>query len=349
MTNSAIPTLQVDYTVTATTSGFTIDVTDCNLDADLNVADFTVSNSSDGNEDISASFAKTSRTVLTHTGAALTQGHVLNAFRTTELARVQETIQLGSGVSSSILDNEVQRIYKLIAEKASTAFFAASGNTVTRSTNPPQSTNDAPAALGDEWHVYTSGDYGGSDTTTRFFVATDVTGDIDTFGWFEVTGQDGVDGNDGAAATVSVGTVTTLAAGASATVVNGGTVTTAVLNFGIPQGIKGDKGDPGGISTPSVLTDGANIPVNAALSNVFTVTLGGNRTLGNPSNLTAGQELLFVITQDETGNRTLGYGSAYKFPGGTEPTLTIAANAVDILRCYTDGTDVYCNFTGDYS
>lgn len=420
MTNNLIPTLQVDYTVTATTSAFTIDVTNCNLDTDLSVNDFTVVNSSDNDADISGSFEKSSTTVLTHIGAALTEGDVLNVFRTTELARVQETLQLGSGISSSILDNEIQRIYKLIAEKASTAFFASEGNTVTRSTSPPNSIGDAPNALGDEWHVYEDQGSGVLDeVTTRFFVATDVDGFYDTYGWFEVTGQDGADGTNGTAATVAVGTVTTLDAGEEATVTNVGNTTTAVFDFGIPKGdvgatgptgpagADGQDGATGTVSAasalvlqeqvsapstiadeikvfndtdvlqwrlesdgatytavalekeqtftaaqrvaPSSLADGANISVNASLSNVFTVTLGGNRTLDNPTNLTAGQTFLFVLTQDGTGNRTLSYGTAYKFPGGVTPTLTTTANAVDILDCYTDGTNMYCNLTEDYS
>jgi hypothetical protein len=47
---------------------------------------------------------------------------------------------------------------------------------------------------------------------------------------------------DGDAATVEVGTVETLPAGSDATVENVGSLTNAVINFGIP---KGDKGDPG--------------------------------------------------------------------------------------------------------
>jgi hypothetical protein len=49
----------------------------------------------------------------------------------------------------------------------------------------------------------------------------------------------GATGAQGSAATVTVGTVTTLAAGAPATVTNSGTSQAAVLNFGIPQGAAG--------------------------------------------------------------------------------------------------------------
>ena len=57
-------------------------------------------------------------------------------------------------------------------------------------------------------------------------------------------GDPGADGADGAAATVTVGEVTTLEAGEEATVTNSGTENAAVLDFAIPKGEKGDKGDP---------------------------------------------------------------------------------------------------------
>lgn len=84
------------------------------------------------------------------------------------------------------------------------------------------------------------------------------------------------------------------------------------------------------------LTDGATITPDFAAGNNFSVTLGGNRTLANPSNLTAGQSGTIVITQDGTGSRTLAYGSNWKFPGGTAPTLTTTASAVDVIAYYVE-------------
>lgn len=81
----------------------------------------------------------------------------------------------------------------------------------------------------------------------------------------------------------------------------------------------------------STLTDGATITPDFALANNFSVTLGGNRTLANPSNLTAGQSGCIFITQDGTGSRTLAFGSYWDFSGGTAPTLTTTASAVDLL------------------
>jgi hypothetical protein len=53
-------------------------------------------------------------------------------------------------------------------------------------------------------------------------------------------GPQGDPGIAGEAATVSVGTTTTLDPGLSASVINIGTSQAAVLNFGIPKGEKGD-------------------------------------------------------------------------------------------------------------
>ncbi len=97
------------------------------------------------------------------------------------------------------------------------------------------------------------------------------------------------------------------------------------------------------------LTDGSSIATDASLSNNFKVTLGGNRTLANPTNLTEGMWLLFVVKQDATGGRTLGYGSKFKWSGGVAPTLSTSANAVDTISAYYDGTNLLANFTAAYS
>jgi len=79
----------------------------------------------------------------------------------------------------------------------------------------------------------------------------------------------------------------------------------------------------------TALTDATSIATNLALSNNFSFQLGGNRTLADPTNISAGQSGSFFITQDGSGSRTLAYGSKFKFPGGTAPVLSTAANSVD--------------------
>jgi len=100
----------------------------------------------------------------------------------------------------------------------------------------------------------------------------------------------------------------------------------------------------------TTLTDGANISVDLAASNNFSATLAGNRTLDNPSNIVAGQSGSIFIVQDGTGSRTLAYGSYYDFAGGTAPTLTTDASAVDrIDYLVRSATSIHCVFTANYS
>lgn len=115
----------------------------------------------------------------------------------------------------------------------------------------------------------------------------------------------------------------------------GGTMTGAIT-FAAGQTISGygaidtaqtwTKGQRGEVTT---LTDAATIAVDFADSNNFAVTLGASRTLGNPSNQVAGQCGSIFVIQDGTGGRTLSYSSDWEFAGGTAPTLSTAANAVD--------------------
>ncbi len=97
------------------------------------------------------------------------------------------------------------------------------------------------------------------------------------------------------------------------------------------------------------LTDAANIAWDLNTNQAATVTLGGNRTLSNPTNQRAGASYTLRIVQDATGSRTLAYGTAYKFPGGTAPTLSTGANDVDLLCCVSDGTNMLCVLNNDFS
>ena len=76
-------------------------------------------------------------------------------------------------------------------------------------------------------------------------------------------------------------------------------------------------------------SDGSIITLDLGANTHQSVTLGGNRTFAAPSNQTVGQSGSIFITQDGTGSRTASFNSAFKFVGGTAPTLSTAANAVD--------------------
>lgn len=91
------------------------------------------------------------------------------------------------------------------------------------------------------------------------------------------------------------------------------------------------------------LADAATVAVDFSLANNFSLNIVGNRMLGAPTNMVAGQSGCITITQDATGSRTLAYNTAWKFAGGSVPALSTTPNAVDVLTYYVqpNGTTVF--------
>ena len=85
----------------------------------------------------------------------------------------------------------------------------------------------------------------------------------------------------------------------------------------------------GAAANITALSDGATITIDMATACHHSVTLGGNRTFAAPSNQVVGQAGSIFITQDGAGSRTAAFNSAFKFVGGTAPTLTTTASATD--------------------
>lgn len=96
------------------------------------------------------------------------------------------------------------------------------------------------------------------------------------------------------------------------------------------------------------LTDGASVDWNAANGNIATLTLGGNRTINAPTNLYDESFILF-LKQDATGSRTVTWNTVFKWSGGTAPTLSTTANAVDIITFVYDGTNLYGSMLPNFS
>lgn len=93
------------------------------------------------------------------------------------------------------------------------------------------------------------------------------------------------------------------------------------------------------ILPPQTLTDAATIATDASLANHFRVTLGSNRTLGNPTNPVDGQRVIWEIIQDATGSRTITLDT--KFALGTDisaVTLTTGANKRDFIGAVYNST-----------
>ena len=97
----------------------------------------------------------------------------------------------------------------------------------------------------------------------------------------------------------------------------------------------------GTITGPLVINDSVAVEILATTSSSnsitldmgaachHSITLAENTTFQDPSNEVAGQSGSIIITQDGTGSRTAAWNSAFKWTGGTAPTLSTAANAVD--------------------
>jgi microcystin-dependent protein len=71
------------------------------------------------------------------------------------------------------------------------------------------------------------------------------------------------------------------------------------------------------------------------------VTLTGNITTQTLSNVMAGKAGNITFIQDSGGNHTTVWNSIFKFAGGTTPTLSVAANAIDVLA-YSCRTTTFC-------
>ncbi len=88
------------------------------------------------------------------------------------------------------------------------------------------------------------------------------------------------------------------------------------------------------------LTDGATINTDASLGNIFTVTLGGNRAIANPTNPTDGQKIIYRLKQDGVGTRTVSWGAVFRFGTDvTAPVLTTTINKTDYIGFVYNATD----------
>jgi hypothetical protein len=91
----------------------------------------------------------------------------------------------------------------------------------------------------------------------------------------------------------------------------------------------------------TTLADGATINWDLSQNQVAKVTLGGNRTFAAPTNLVEGATYILVLIQDGTGSRTIAWNAAYKFAGGTAPTLTTTANRADVITFVCIGSVLF--------
>jgi hypothetical protein len=98
--------------------------------------------------------------------------------------------------------------------------------------------------------------------------------------------------------------------------------------------------------TNYALSYAATITPDVANGNVQTITLTGNVTFSAFSNPESGQSLTLIVKQDGTGSRTLTSTMLF---AGAEKTLSTAANSIDIISVFYDGTNYYASLAKGFA
>jgi len=100
----------------------------------------------------------------------------------------------------------------------------------------------------------------------------------------------------------------------------------------------------GGLCRVDITTHGGGtVTIDMDTSCHHLVNMTANSTFAQPNNQNTGQTGSIFLVQDGTGSRTASFNSAYKFVGGTAPTLSTAANAVDRIDYVVKGSnEIHC-------
>lgn len=140
-------------------------------------------------------------------------------------------------------------------------------------------------------------------------------------------------------------------AGSGGTAVNPATAdhTNAIFGLGVDdEDVVGDVADVAADvaelqldDTVVVLTPGAAVAYNAALGHVATLAMSTDATQTiTISGLVSGESCTVIATQNAAGSKALVFASTF-FAGGTEPTMTATASAVDIYTIIKVGSQLY--------
>ena len=96
------------------------------------------------------------------------------------------------------------------------------------------------------------------------------------------------------------------------------------------------------VAALGTVTGTATIVITAGTVVTATLTASTPCTFAMPTSPTAGNSFILLLTQAATGMTTATF-TGVKWPGGTVPTITATASAVDILSFVYIGTSWYGN------
>lgn len=91
------------------------------------------------------------------------------------------------------------------------------------------------------------------------------------------------------------------------------------------------------------MTDENPLSTDASLATVYDVTLGGNRSMAAPINARDGLRIIYRITQDATGGRTITWDPVFRFSEDVpEVELTTTPNATDyVMFTYNEASGTW--------
>jgi len=95
-----------------------------------------------------------------------------------------------------------------------------------------------------------------------------------------------------------------------------------------------------GFTQQSTTGDGTTI-IDWKLGNKFKFTFGAQSDTFTFTAPTNPCNIMLMLIQDGTGSRTATWPGTVKWAGGTAPTLSTAANAIDIVSFFYDGTNYF--------
>jgi hypothetical protein len=102
-------------------------------------------------------------------------------------------------------------------------------------------------------------------------------------------------------------------------------------------------------ATSLTISTGSTIAWDLSSNQVAKLEVTTNSTLSTPTNPVDGATYMLVVTQGTAGNNTLSFSTAYKFPGGVAPALSVGSADVDVLAFVSNGTVLYGVTSQDFS
>lgn len=93
-------------------------------------------------------------------------------------------------------------------------------------------------------------------------------------------------------------------------------------------------------------TEGTNFTIDPSNGSIQTATVDGNITINGPANMSSGESITLILTQDATGSRTL---SSTMLFAGADATLSTDPSAVDIITIFYDGTNYYASLSTGFA